>query len=377
MFATNFIEAINTIKNLDLKVITDVFNILYRKHKETKLYMPDVINKYNNIVIFLAYINKIKVIYDAIDSNTPPTSESFADIQEHISYSYNFYLYQSELMTINENPAKFDETFHKLNEYLKQTRDEVYQKFIKNVVELYIILHNLKIACLDDGELVKDILSNFLNILFEINELSFPISKEKIVTTLTEIEPVKRNKSEDVDGSFLKSLSPDERIFNYSPEFKALKDYNVRYEGYSFQNCGENTLFNLINYLITHKYNSEKGEIIFDNNFINIDKVQKSTDLYGFYKEFKNFNSLISKYESDEQIRNKFAEIFSKKTSDKDVYIIKDVCEIRPNETNIIKLLNIVFDSNFENIFNVSENIIQSSIQFDLLPGDYKVFNLI
>jgi glycosidase len=30
-----------------------------------------------------------------------------------------------------------------------------------------------------------------------------------------------------------------------------------------------------------------------------------------------------------------------------------------------------------ENIFNVAENIIQSSIQFDLLPGDYKVFNLI
>jgi len=69
--------------------------------------------------------------------------------------------------------------------YLKKTKEEVYEEFIKDVQNLYNILQKLKIECDDNGNLVKDILSNFLNILFDTNDLSFAINKEKIVPTLT------------------------------------------------------------------------------------------------------------------------------------------------------------------------------------------------
>ena len=50
-----------------------------------------------------------------------------------------------------------------INKHLQMTKEDIYKEFIKDVKELYRKLHNLKIICADNGILVKDIISNFLN----------------------------------------------------------------------------------------------------------------------------------------------------------------------------------------------------------------------
>jgi ankyrin repeat protein len=357
MYSFEFIEAINQIIKekvsdiyIDLKYITDLFDILYVRNRENNQYMIDVIKKYNNIVIFLVYINKIKIIYDAIDNNTVPIPELFEDIKDHISYSYNYYLYLSNLMSINTSKDKIDESLKIINDYLKKTKEEVYNEFIDNVKKLYTILNNLKIICDDNGTLAKDIISNFLNRLFETNNLSFPVNKEKIVTTLTETEPVRRKINDEL---FIDDLSFDDKIFNYTSIFKIVREYTINYEEYSFTNCGENTLFNLINYLLVHNF-VEHQKIFKFNEEININKLltidKRETTLYQFYKQFTNFSDLIYKYENNSQIRNNFAEIFYKLPIESDIYNTDRVCEIKPSEENIVKILNNVLERNFQNI---------------------------
>ena len=48
--------------------------------------------------LFIAFLNKVNVIYDALDTNTEPGEESFNDMKEVISYGYNYYLYLSNLV---------------------------------------------------------------------------------------------------------------------------------------------------------------------------------------------------------------------------------------------------------------------------------------
>jgi ankyrin repeat protein len=386
MYITELIKTINTIKKknisndtINLKLITDICDILYIKDRKTNDYMFDTIKKYDNIVIFLIYINKIKIIYDSIDNNTIPALDLFLDIKVHICFAYNYYLYLSKLMNINT-------TTENINVYLGKTREEVYDEFIKDVQNLCEILHKLKIKCNEDGILAKDILSNFLTILFDTNNIPFPINKEKIIPTLTGRNYViKEGISE--QNEYFKTLSYDDKVFNFISQFKILKETNVEYEQHSYTNCGENTLFNLINYLLTHKYidEDEDEERVFKfDKTLNKDKLKRDdggeTLLYEFYNQFTDFNDLIFNYENNDDIKNEFAAIFYKQTKDPNVYARGDVCEIIPSEKNIIKLLNIILETNFQNIiefikyFDKNHEIKPDSSDKYILNDKYKLF---
>ena len=157
MFKSDFINTINDIKKenippqyIDLTPIENIFKILYRYNEKINEYMPDVINKYDNIVIFLSYINRLEIIYDSVTNNTEPTEENFDDIKEHICYAYNYYLYLSKLYKILDNKKNINI----INDYLKKTKEEVYGDFIRDIKDLYTKLHNLKIVC-DNSILVN------------------------------------------------------------------------------------------------------------------------------------------------------------------------------------------------------------------------------
>jgi len=355
MLKNDFIIMINKIKKenipieyFDLKHIEDILNILYRYDNKINEYMPDIIKKYDNIFIFLAYINKIKIIYDAININVEPTEDQFNDIKEQIYYGYNYYLYLSKLDTILDPDKNVDI----INTYLRKTKEEVYIEFITDVKNLYTILNNLKIECADNGILVNYILSNFLDKLFKTSGLPLPINKEKILKRLTETEPIlKERVSENDEYIYLQTLQPHDQYFNYMSDFDIFTWENVNYEKYSFPNCGENTLFHLFNYLLTHAFNGH--EFIF-NKMLNIDKLKNidgsDTLIYNFYRKFKDYDDLIYQYKLKQEIKNEFAAIFYRLTTEPKFYKQDNICEINPSEDNLIKLINIVLGRNFSNI---------------------------
>jgi hypothetical protein len=266
MFKNDFINTINDIKKenipqkyFNLALIEELLKILYRYDEDNNEYIADVIVKYDNILVFLAFINRIDYIYNAVININEPSKEHFDDIKEEICYSYNYYLYISKLHMILDNKKNIDI----INSYLHKTKEEIYEEFIKNVRDLYTILINISLICEDESKLVCQILSNFLDKLFKIEtkELPLPINKETIITSLTKTKPVLREQQTEEIKYYLRTLSNEDQYFNYKSDFEIFTYGRVKYENYDFPNCGENTLFHLFNYLLTHVF--EEGEISF------------------------------------------------------------------------------------------------------------------
>jgi ankyrin repeat protein len=334
---------------LNISLIRDIFDILYRFNYQTTEYMTDIIKKYDNIVFYLACINKIHLIYQFLDTDIEPTSDLFQDIKEDICYSYNYYIYLSKLVNISHT----EQTINNINSYLTMTKNEVFEEFIFNVKELCIKLKNLKTVCNDSGILAKDILSNFLDKLFNTENLPLPINKEEILKSLGIV--IKEFISEEEKELYMNTLVPLDRVYNYTSDFYIFNYERIKYESDEFPNCGENTLFHMINLLLTHTFID--GRFKFNKNFININKLKKQddteSDLYKFYKNFADYNDLINKYRKSLEIKTNFASIFYRREkipTEPKIYRIKDICEINPSEENIIKLLNIILEKNFSNI---------------------------
>ena len=359
MLKSNFIGLINTIKKniisdnitkeqLDITPIEKLFDILYRKNKDGE-YMLDVIRKYDNIVLFLVHINHIKVIYEYVENPSVDIStDVFINLKESITYKYNYYTYLSQLYSINDS----DKTIDKINKYLYKPKDKIFEEFMEQVINLCNILKKIKEQF--DGNFI---LSNFLDKLFNSSNLPIPINKQIVIETITEKKAKIYDKTtEDEEVKFLKEkYNYSDQVFNFTPEFEMLNYEQVKFEGYSFPNCGENTLFNLINYLITHKFNN--GIFKFDPNFKSNSSFQKlkkpdgtESNLYKFYDKFKDYNDLITAKELTQNIKNEFSSIFQKITSEAYVYKQGNVCEINPSEKNLIIILNTVLGQNFSNM---------------------------
>ena len=219
-------------------------------------------------------------------------------------------------------------------------------------------------------------MSNFLEKLFNTSEKPLPINKIMVITTFDTYPIIKEKK----DFDYLSSLSEEDQYYNYKSEFYILNYENITYENNEFTNCGENTIFNLLNYLLTHYF--VDGEFEF-NQKLNIEKLRKldgtDTTLYNFYKEYTDYDDLMNQYQSKQEIKNKFASNFYRLTKEPHIYNIRNICEIRPSEENIIKLMNIIFETIFNNIkefikyFDSHHNIEYKNDTTILLDKKYKL----
>ena len=389
MLKSNFISLINTIKKnitkdnitreqLNITPIEKLLDILYQKINDE--YQADVIRKYNNIVLFLVHINAIHILYSYLEYESfEISSDIFIDIKAYISYSYNYYTYLSQLASIHDKDKNID----KINEYLYKSKDKIFEEFMEQFINLYNILNEIKQQCDGNFKLCHYILSNFLDKLFKSSKLPIPINKQITIEILTGYAAIIFQKTtEEVEVNYINShYYNGDRVFNFTPEFEISPYENVKFETYKFPNCGENTLFFLINYLITHRFND--GAFNFDPDFKSNPSFQKlkklngdESKLYKFYNKFKDYNNLISIYEITQDIKDEFASIFQKITSEENVYKQGNVCEINPSEQNLIKILNTVLEQNFSNMIEFIKYFYEKehekhSVTYDRVGGIY------
>jgi ankyrin repeat protein len=330
--------------NIETKQLEDVLNFLYPRQRESNYYTLNLIKKYDNIFLFLAYINRVQIVYDNLDKDTPRLTEDlFLDKKDLILYGYNYYLFISNL-------SRTDISIEALNTQLIRTKEDTFKQFIEDVNNFYLKLIEVKKIC-QNSKLIKDLLSNFLEKMFNTNDLPLPINKEQIITTLTKQNALIKNNSE-----LYISPKEEDKQYNYEEKFKVFNDTIVTYNNINFSNCGENTIFNLINYLLTHDYNKETKTFEYISTF-KLDKLKRlngeESELYIFYNEYKNFDNLYTNYNKSKDTINKFTDILSGKSlSDKPlpIYYIGNKCNIRPDETNLITLLNFILGQEFKSM---------------------------
>ena len=386
-----FIKSINTIiKNyksynqdkLETKIIKQEFKnliidiqkllkLLYRyDHKEKKYVMYDEINFRGNIVLYLLFINKISVIFNLLKTRKFTYSrirykddkmlyekkiyinkeEIKKEIEKNISmdeikYSFNMYIY---LKYVTRNfkdltPKKEEKHIKTVNKFLKNKNIQIYKLFLDEITDFIEILININSKF---NDLANAILCNFILRVIDLQNDYFPLSKNKILVTLLESKPILEKNRSNIDIE----INNNEI---YSGNFILLKkSVNAQFEGISYPDCGELTLFNIFNYLLTH---SNK---IYSNNF-KIEKLPENSEIKKFYEKLNTFENLYNKYIREKRNNINFGSEFYKLFSNKkDVEYYRQKCDIIPDINNILKICNILMVRTDENKFKTFEEFI-------------------
>ena len=235
---------------------------------------------------------------------------------------------------------------------LKTNVDNTYENFLNELVQLFELFKKIDLNIpLTSKFIITDYIFNIFD--NEKSKMYFNFSKRKILEMLFESKAYKTDK---------KILEDD---INFNTElnkvlssFKIIKNtpIKVKYENEEYPDCGEETLFNLLNYLLLTV--NEQDNIIFG-----IEKLPENSELRNFYEKYIDINTLEKKFKTSDndaqEIKNEFAAILNRKK----IRYNKNMCEIIPTEENIINLVNILMDKEFTNFeefvkyFNIKNTI--------------------
>ena len=260
------------------KKLFEFIKKLYGYDRQTKQFLIDIYNKYDNIFLIILFINKPTIIYDFLNKRitNDECKESYKDlINSNPEYYANVFNYYKNVNNLRLNLN--DKILKDINENLKINVNTIKEEFIKKIYDFIDEIDSI------ESELPNIMIYLLSDYILDITSLSdfdiYPFSKRKLFETLFEMDAY--------EISNTNSIVIDDVYFNYESHLPYLySKKNVHYKGHTFPDCGEATLFNLITYLLTDK-NS--------NNFI-LEKLPVNSNIKKFFEKFKNYTNLKNQF---------------------------------------------------------------------------------
>jgi len=353
---TEFIitEFKNIISEIDL-----LLEILYIYDTTNNKYMSDVLKYKENFIIYLLYINKIDVLFDILNKVNTLDTKSDLFIQdliedlktkiniEDIKYSYNLHIYISETKQ-NVTPKNGHEIIPKINKFLKMKEEELYQLFLEEFIKIINICLEIEKKF---NKLSIDIITNFMLKYFN-NQKNFIVSKNQILSKLL----IKDTSM--YTNKYTMPIDKDKIIFNYIEsyhgKYEILNRYiDAEYKGIKYPDCGEITIFNIFNYLLTHNNKT------YNKKFM-LDKLPEESEIKKYYNKHETYEKLYNEYIKQKKNKinfgNEFYTLFTEKLG---IEYNKQTCDIKPNINNILKICNILMLRNDANKFNTLEEFVK------------------
>ena len=312
-----------------------LFDKLYRFNKDTNSYMHDTYVFVNNPILFMMFIDKFHVFINLIDFDviSKDLISSHFPSSPHLLFAYNYYYYLT--LTFAKN-IKMDD----INLFINFSETQLYEKFINEIYDIYVIIFTIKNQY-NDTEFIKNLLYNFMIKILSLNNLHFfPLNSRLLLEKFT--IPIEVNKDQ-----LLTILdNNDDKYFNTPYDFRILESSDkVTYNNINYKDCGENTIFNLLNYLLISKYDEESDKFKLTNDF-NFEKII-GTNFEPFYRKYNNYNNLEIEYNKNSSVKSEFAAILSGKLLP--IYE-NEICEIIPTRKNVLDIMNNIMNKTFANL---------------------------